>query len=385
MEKRKFNLFSFLEKKIDTSEINPVVLEKFDQIAFRELALHIGVSYIANTLSKCEIKTYENGKEVKSKLYYKLNVSPNANESSSQFINHFIENYYYNGEALVIPHGDMIYCADYFDVDDSDPLKEFIYSNITLGRHQLRKKYRSNEVFHFKLDNQNVKSLIDLLYDKYSEIISLAIQTFKRTNGRKYKLLLEQYKAGDPNFNKVFEEVIKVQLKSFLENDNAVYPQFKGTNLEELTNTAGNTSDIVAMRKEVFEVTAQALKIPLSMMLGNITNMNEIVKVYLSICIDPLADMISEELTRKYYSFEEWNKGCYVKVDTSSINHVDILEIADKVDKAIASGFCNIDEVRRRAGLDELNTEFSTSHFITKNYSLAEEVLKNKEGGESGE
>ena len=54
------------------------------------------------------------------------------------------------------------------------------------------------------------------------------------------------------------------------------------------------------MRKETFEVVAQALKIPLTMMYGNITNMNEIVKVFLSICIDPLADMISEELTRKY-------------------------------------------------------------------------------------
>jgi HK97 family phage portal protein len=130
-------------------------------------------------------------------------------------------------------------------------------------------------------------------------------------------------------------------------------------------------------------VDAQAFKIPLSMMLGNITNMNEIVQVYLSICIDPLADMIGEELTRKYYTFNEWKEGSRIEVDTSCIHHIDILEVADKVDKLIASGVYSIDEVRHRTGDNPLNTDFSKSHFITKNYELAERVLK--EGGELNE
>jgi hypothetical protein len=137
------------------------------------------------------------------------------------------------------------------------------------------------------------------------------------------------------------------------------------------------------MRKEIFEITAQALKIPLPMMYGNITNMNEIVKVYLSICADPLADMVSEELTRKYYTFEEWAKGNFVKVDTSCINHVDILELADKVEKILGCGALNIDDVRERIGMAPLNTDFSTSHFITKNFDLAQNVLKGEKGGEN--
>lgn len=381
---RKYNLFNFLEKKISNAEIEAVASQVMSEVAFRELALHIAISYIANTLSKCEIKTYEGGKEVKGKLYYLLNVSPNQNENSSQFINKFIENYYFKGHALIVPHNDGIYCADDFDVDETNPLKEFVYQNVTFGSTPVKKKYRASEIFYMKLDNQHTKKLVDLLYTQYGTLMGLAIESFKRTNGKKYKLILESYRAGDPAFNEVFETVIKNQLKTFIENDNAVYPQFKGMDLQEFSTATPTTSaDVIALRKEIFETTAQAFKLPLSMMYGNITNMNEIVKVYLSICIDPLADMISEEFTRKYYSFDEWKNGSSIKVDTSCINHIDILEVADKVDKAIASGLCNIDELRERVGMNALGTEFSTSHFITKNYDLAERVLNGEEGGEN--
>lgn len=382
---RKLNLFNFLEKKMNSAEISTVTAKMMEQAAFKELALHIAISYIANTLSKCEFKTYENGKEVKGLLYYLLNVSPNPNQNASQFINQVIENYFYQPDgALVLLNNDNLYCADNFDVDDANPLKEFYYHNVTFNCQQIKKRHKASEVFHFKLDNKNVKALVDSLYSHYGEIIALALQTFKATNGRKYKLLLEQYKAGDPAFAQVFENVIKTQLKTFIENDNSVYPQFKGTDLQEFqTSGRADTSDIIAMRKEIFDTTAQAFKIPLTMMYGNITNINEVVKVYLSFCIDPIADMLSEEITRKRYTLEEWQKGCYVEVDTSCINYVDILEVADKADKAIASGLASIDDLRPRVRLNPLNTDFSTSHFITKNYELAENMLKNlqEEGG----
>jgi HK97 family phage portal protein len=382
---RKFSLFDFLEKKMEVAEISPIKQKMLDQLAFKDLALHIGISYIANTLSKCEFKTYENGSPVKNKLYYMLNVSPNPNQNSSQFINEFVEKYYFDGESLVVPNGNNIYCADSFDLEDDNPLKEYVYHNVTFGNRQLKKKHKASDVFHFKLDNQKVKTLVDSLYMQYGEIIARALKAYKQSNGSKYKLLLDQYQAGDKEFAEVFEKVLKQQLQSFIENDDAVYPQFRGTELQEFKADNGkDTNDIIAMRKEIFEVVAQALKIPLPMMYGNITNMNEIVKVYLSICIDPLADMIGEEITRKYYSFDEWKAGNYVEVDTSCINHVDILEVADKIYNAVGSGVVNIDDVRNRIGLPALETEFSKMFFVTKNYIPAEDMLQNPDmkGGE---
>lgn len=382
VKERKFNLFNFMERKVAMSDI--VAQKLADQLAFKELALFIGISYIANTLSKCEFKTYEKGKEVKNKLYYTLNVSPNPNQNSSQFINKFIEQYYYQGHSLVVPYRTHIHCADSFDVDDSNPLVENKFFNVTFGNQQPKRQYKASEVFYFQLDNRKVKALIDSMYIEYSEIIAQALATFKRTNGTRYKLLLERYQAGDVEFKKLYDEVIKKGLQSFTENNNSIYVQYKGTDLQEFSSkTPTNTSDIIAMRKEIFEVVAQALKIPLPMMYGNITNMNEIVKVYLSFCIDPLADMIGEEFTRKYYSFEEWKAGNRVKVDTSCINHIDIFEVADKVAKIISSGAMNIDDVRERLGENALGTEFSMAYWMTKNFALAEDMLKNAEGREN--
>lgn len=382
VKERKWNLFNFMERKMAMSDI--VAQKLADQLAFKELALFIGISYIANTLSKCEFKVYENGKEAKNKLYYMLNVSPNPNQNSSQFINKFIEQCYYQGHSLVVPYRNHIYCADSFDVDESNPLVENKFFNVTFGNQQPQKQYRASGVFYFKLDNRKAKALIDSMYLEYSEIIAQALATFKRTNGTRYKLLLERYQAGDPEFKKLYDEVIKKGLQAFTENNNSIYVQYKGTDLQEFSSkTQTNTSDIIAMRKEIFEVVAQALKIPLPMMYGNITNMNEIVKVYLSICIDPLADMISEEFTRKYFSFAEWKAGNYVRVDTSCINHIDIFEVADKVAKIISSGAMNIDEVRERLGENALETEFSMAYWMTKNFALAEDMLINAEGREN--
>jgi HK97 family phage portal protein len=378
-----WNLHDWLGKKIDTAEISSVATKAMEEAAMKELALQIAVSYISNTLSKCEIKTYENGKEVKGLFYYLLNVQPNQNQNASQFINQIVEKYVYDNEALVVLHKDKLYCADSFEVDETEPLKGFKYSNIAFGSQQLSKERKPHEVFHFKLDNKDIKNQIDLLNNQYGLIIALALQNFKATNGRKYKLLLENYRAGDPKFAQDYDNVIKKQLETFLANDNAVYPQFKGTDLQEFQAAhKADTTDIVAMRKEVFETMAQAFKIPMSMMYGNITNIKEVVSVFLTFAIEPVAKMLSAELTRKRYDFDEWKRGCYVEVDTSCISYADILECADKVDKAIASGVTNIDELRPRFRLKKLDTDFSTAHFMTKNYDLAENMLKNLDSGE---
>lgn len=369
-------VFNFLERKVSMSEISTIIGEKANQVYFKKLALHIAVSYIANTLSKCEFKVYENGAEVQNELYYALNINPNPNQNSSQFVNKIIEKLYYKNGALVVPFRNKLYVADDFQVEEK-PWGENIFRNIQIEEQVLHKSYKASEVFYFKLDNENVKNLIDGIYGSYDELISSAMAAYKRLNGRKYKLILENYKAGDKEFAQMFETVIKKQLEAFINNDNTVYPQFKGTNLEEIGGAAGaaSSADIIALRKEIFDTTAQAFKIPLSMMYGNITDMNEIVKVYLSICIDPIADMISEELTRKTADFAHWSKGNYIRLDTSRINHVDVLDVADKADKAISCGAFCIDEIRQLLGFDALNTDFSQTHFVTKNYANAEDFL----------
>lgn len=372
--------------------VDNVIEEKVQEIYYKELAIQTAITLIANAIAKCEIKVYENNQEVKNKLYHVLNIEPNANESSSQFWHKVIEKMIYENESIVIDIDDNLYCADSYTCDEY-PIKGNVYKGIVVGNLQLSKIFRSDEVLRFKLNNAHIKKLIDGLYQEYGELLSYAAKNYKKANQTKYKLAMDKVKANDENFQKTYEEVIRKQLKDFMENDNVIYPQYTGYNLEDVSPKPNikDSSDFRELRKDIFEIVAQAFQIPVSLMLGNITNINEIVKVFLTFRIDPIADMITEEITRKSYpGFDEWSKGNYVKVDTSTINHIDILDVAEKVDKLISSGTCCIDDIRVIIGLDPLNTEFSRQHFITKNYDTVEnrligDVKKNNEGGGNSE
>lgn len=381
-------IFSFIEKRVSMAEVekelSAIAANAAQQIYFKKLGLQIAISYIANTISKCEFKVFERGEEVKNELYYMLNVNPNPNQNSSQFLNALVTRYYRNGEVLVFPDTGRkrLYVADGFSVDEK-PFSENIFSSINIENETLRRKYKASDVFYFKLDDEPVKKLIDGAFEQYSTVMQAAIDGFIRRNGKKYKLILDQYKAGDAAFAEIYEKVLKKQLQSFVENANAVYPQFKGTNLEEFDKAAagnyGGSADVIAIRKEMFDVVAQALKIPLSMMYGNITNINDMVNMFLTFTIDPLADMIGEEITRKMYPFGEWKKGNYVKCDTSCISHVDILDVADKVMNLVGSGVVCLDEVRERIDKQPLGNDFGKRHFVTRNYATPEEVLDSNE------
>ena len=147
--------------------------------------------------------------------------------------------------------------------------------------------------------------------------------------------------------------------------------------------TSKSSDDTISLIEEMFKIVGKAFKIPESLMLGNITNMNDVVKSFLTFSVDPWADMIGQVLTGQY-GYANWKNGNYFRVDTSTVNHVDIFDMADKIDKLISSAFASIDEVREKAGLDILNEDWSKNHLLTKNYEFINE--KNKMiGGKDNE
>ena len=68
-----------------------------------------------------------------------------------------------------------------------------------------------------------------------------------------------------------------------------------------------------------------------------------------------------------------------VKLVEKVKDYIDIIEVADKLDKLISSGTMCIDENRALIDYPALNTEESKKHFVTKNY----DAVKNLKGGET--
>lgn len=372
-----------IPKKFKAKEII-ITGNVLEEIYLKALAINIATSYIASGFCKCEFKVYENSKEVKNKDYFKLNYSPNVNETASKFWFKVVKKMLCEKEALVIESNGNLYCVDSYTTEEF-PMLGDKYKNIKLGSLTLNKTYNANEVFIFKLEDEDIKKLIDGFYSSLGKVLSHAMDQYKRSNQEKYKLKIASVKAGDEDFNKEFEEIIKKQLSEFLNNDKAVYPEFEGY---ELTSLSANTKisskdskDIIELKKVIFDTIGQTYKLPKSLLDGNITNLNEVIRSIITFSIDPLATTVSQELSRKK-GYDYWSKGNYVAVDTSTVNHIDTFDVAEKIDKLIASGALCVDEIREAIGKQPLGTDFSTTHWITKNYDTAENSLK---GGENNE
>lgn len=357
------------------SALDEIIIDIPSEIYIKELAIYSAISLIANAISQSEIKVYENNVSVKNEDYYSLNVKPNPNESASQFWHKVTEKALRSEKgALCFINGRNLYCADEFYLEQKRPFLGNIYNGIVIDDFQMNRKFNASEVFLFKLENIQAKQLIDGMYKSLGSCIDTAMSAYKDTNSTKYILKVDGVQAGDQHFQEEWENILKESLSKYMNGDAKLYVQYTGRELQKMKQEGSQKSsdDTVKLIEEIFKITGKAFKIPESLMLGNITNMNDVVKSFLTFAVDPFADMIGQVLTGQY-GYDNWILGNYYKVDTSGVNHVDIFDMADKIDKLISSSFASIDEVREKAGLDILNEEWSSKHLLTKNYEFIEE------------
>ena len=371
-------------KKITENKSWVIIDDLISKLAFRELAFFIATSYIADTVSKCEFKVFKEGKEVIDELYYLLNVSPNQNENANYFKHKMVEKLLYEGETIIVQKNNRFYVADSYGIDEKS-LSQNIFNTIAIGTETLKTDKKAMDVFHFKISDKKLSTLITAMSTSYEDVLNYAYETYKSSNAEKYVLEIDSMKSGDEEFEKEFNEHVKKQLETFMQNPKAIYPQFDGYKLNKIisSDAKSDSSDIRNIRKDMFEVVAEAFKMPISMLYGNMTNVKDIVNSYITFTIEPIADMISNEITRKTNTYEDWKNGNYGKVDLTSIYHTDIFDIADKVDKLISNGVYCVDEIRKKLGESELKTDFSHQHWITKNYSTSEDALNGElKGGD---
>lgn len=355
--------------------------EQYSQLVaetnIRELAFYSCVNMIANSISKCEFKTFEKNKEVKGKEYYLFNVEPNKNQNSSQFLHKLIYQLYKNNECLVIAEGEQLLVADSYIMKEY-ALLDNTFSQVQVGDYNFSKTYKMSDVLFFKLAEKDMRKVINLLYENYGKLISYTMKAYQRSRGSRGVLNYQSIAQGDEAAKAAFTDLMNNRFKTFFENDSAVLPLAKGYEYKELgdkTYSNEGTRDIRAMMDDVSDFTAKAFGIPPALIRGEIAGINDAMQSYLTFCIDPLIDMIQEEINRKRNGYAAFTNGTYLKIDTRNIKHVDILESATSIDKLIASGVYSINQMLDMLGEIPIAEEWGDKHFITKNYSTVEDLL----------
>ncbi len=343
------------------TEDNPLEIEK--------TAIQSAVGYIAAAVGQCRFRTFLEGIEVKKEDYYIWNYSPNINQSSTQFIQDFIETLIYNNEALIVERRGQYFVADSFSYQE-DGIKETVFQNITVKNEALP-DLKARNVLFFKMSNTEIRPLLSRLCHQYEALIEKAVSSYERTSADKGILNIDAAKRGPFNQEEYQKDLLENKFKKFFSSKNAVLPLHAGYTYTPHTKSVRNTSeinDVKNLSDEIYNRVGQAFRIPPSFLRGETEKSGDAFDSFLRLCIRPICNMIEEEITRKLYGNDEFQKGSFVSVDSSMLEISGIFVNADKLDKIIGCGILSIDEVREKVGELALGTEESQKHFITKNY-----------------
>lgn len=358
------------------------------EIQIRETAFHACVNLIANCISKCELKTYKNGKNEKSAEWYRWNVQPNPNMNATEFWQKLVHRLYEDNEALIIPrpNGDL-YVADQFVCDNTQAFNPHTYSSILIDGYSYPPVLYEDQVFYFTLHDCNIKLLLDSVTTLYGKLIASFLNNYTKGSGSRGVLSIDQIAESEDEFDDNMNQLLNEDFKKFYNEQNAVLPLFSGYTYNELSHDVSpgfDTRDFNGQIKDIFELYAMAFGIPKVLITGDVQDTSKAVDNLLTFALDPVLEMISDELNRKLFDRERYLTGTYVQWRTNTIRHIDIMDAANSVEKLISSGFCSIDDLRELNGLDRLNTPWSMQYFMTKNFSTVEEVLKSLDIERSG-
>jgi HK97 family phage portal protein len=366
-----------------TLPLDAYVGELATSIYYKELAVQSAINLIANVVSRSEFQTFEQGKQTKKDNYYLFNVEPNPNKSSSKFWRDVISKLIHDNQCLIIQQGGYLYAADSFSVKKF-AFKEYVYDNIVIDNYKLNSSYIESQVFHLELHNEKIRNVIENLSKDYSKLVEISQQNYKRNNSRRGKLKIDAKYSQTEKGQKQLEDLFQNKFKRFFEAENgAVLPLPDGLDFEELSSNIGtkggaDNNSIRSFVDDIFDFVAIGFQIPPVILKGQLADNKNAFNDFMTYCINPLAELIEDEVNRKYYGKKAYLKNTYLKVDTTNIKAVDITNVANALDVLTRIGGYSIDDTLKKLNMEPLNTEWSKARWMTKNY---EKVEDRYEGG----
>lgn len=381
------SIAKWIRGAVGKSKIEEVTCQELlaagEEYRVRELAFWCCVNMIANAVGRCDFRTFRDNKEIREREHYLWNVEPNTNQNSTAFLHKMVARLYQDNEALIIPTRrrdgiEGIVVADDWQDPPDYPSRQNEYKGVIVGQVTYEKTFRESEVLHLRLNHCNIGPVLNGLYASYVRLLRAAMNNYTWTNGQHWKVTVDQMASGGENWAERFQELIENQIKPFLTSNSAVLPEMSGykyENVSKFVEGGRDATHIRTMINDIFDFTADAFQIPSVLLRGQVEGTSDARRRFLSNCIDPLADQLSEEINRKRYGYEAWKRGDFLRVDTSAIEHFNLFDNAESVEKLIGSGY-SYNDVQRAAGGHEINEPWANQHFLTKNFAKAEELLK---------
>ncbi len=383
-----FNFFT-QNKNDELQSLAETITIELEKLNIAKLAVEKAETMIAKAIAKSDI-LIQTQSEHKRKYEYRLNVQPNDNENGTYFWTKVVKKLLREGEVVIVRIGDKYYRVQSFQESDN-VMTGRLYSNITIEaaekQYSLLKTFLSGDVIHLRYDNSKIRVLLNSVLSQYETTANSVNAMMQIANTPKFKLkvpgplnLVRRGKDGESD-KKITKEEYTEELKKLLESESlAIITESSGITLEQLgIQTTTKTEELVKIKAEINNATAEAYDIPQAVFNGNITEKSDATNEFITYAVGPVAEVINDELTAKLVGAEDYaGKNERVMVWLARFKHVDVVDSANNLDKLRSNGW-NFDEIREMVGYPALNTPFSQARALTKNYTTGEEDNSNAE------
>ena len=387
-----FNLWKWITKSLsgDSTQLTgfldeETVITASTNAWIEIMAFNACVSKIAAAVGSCEFETYSKDMLTKSNEYWLWNYSPNPNQNKRQFFEKLIFKLYSNEEALVVKSANgSMFVADGYSTIHGD-ISGDSYENVMIGTTKLNQfPYRSSDVIKLKLEGGGIGTVLSGIADAESKLIDAAQSAYVRNAGRHGVLNISDTASAETDFKDKYTEIMNTRMSKYYKAENAVLPLFEGYKYtpDNGTSSGTETSAINTMLANAINLTAAELGVPASIANGTGATEQEF-NNFMTYTVKPLAEMIQTEANRKLYGMQNVTSGNYMHVDMASVKYSDVFSLSNSIDKLISSGCFSINDILLRLSEKTIDEPWANQHWMTKNYSPAEQVM-NGQGGENG-
>lgn len=374
----------FLNQK-EVSLKDHIAIDVQAEVVYKQLAVETCIDLIAKALSRCEFKTYQEGKTLRGNNYYLYNIEPNENQNASEFWYQAFYKYLFEGEALIVMIGGKLLLADSFSKTEY-ALYPNVYKDVTVKNHTFKGVFYEKDVLHFELTDKNIRRVIDSLYTSYGKLLGATMNAFKRKNNKRWFMNGDFLRPADDDTQEEIDDMVDAQLKDWFDvnKEAVVFNRQKGYEMEDVSDAKNgvkaDSSDIRSMIDDIINFVAMGFHVPRTLLKGDIAEIEANIDSFIMFALNPVAEIFSDEINRKVYKREAFIKRSYMQLDTSKIKMLDLTELANALDKLFAIGGATVNDVLEELGKNPIDEPWANEHWITKNYQKAS--ASTFEGGE---
>ncbi|HEA6142025.1 TPA: phage portal protein [Staphylococcus aureus] len=342
----------------------------------KRLAINSCIELIAKTVSQVEFKIKDNNKYTKDSMYYKLNVKPNINESATQFWQKAIYKLLYDNELLIIQNdSEDLLVADSYQVTEYAHVPN-IYSQVRIGDFEYTRTFNSNDVIHIKYNNENSESILNELYGDYGDLFARFIEFQMRKSQVRSIVKIDSKWGNDKERRAKVNKFIQDIYQNFKDKSFAIVPEQEGIQYKEqtLSQAANSVDDVDKVGKQFLNNCAIKFGIPVQLLTGYIAEVDQNMKRFIKMTIKPLLQLIVTELNAKLFDEKQYLNDSKIIANTLPITFDSIFDMANQIDKLVASSVFVGNEIRRELGYEESKDELMNEHLVTKNYQTLKQL-----------